>query len=419
MLETINGQYIVIGVSLLILSFATTSQWIILAPALGGWSSPQIVTTLGPLNLGILILGYYYYMAIVTEPGKVPDGWEPPYSLIPAPEEVHANKGETGPRYCRSCDAYKPPRAHHCRVCRRCILKMDHHCPWINNCVGHGNYPYFFRFILFVSLTCGYALYLLIWRLMQIMDTNSLRNTLRPVTITEMIFMVYNVAGIFITVFAVSLLGLYHGYCVLNGQTTIEAWERSKVKSLIKRRKIEYVDFPYDLGTYRNIASVLGNNPLLWLFPRSSIGDGLSFTLRPSIDPKLPFYWPPRDPDDLRPSIFDKQQQQQQQQHRQQPHLIRRDSEGYLVREISIEERMRMLNNSVVESVEQQQQEEEAINLQQHNNNDTTFYYYDSGSESDGDYLDDRQQQQWMDDDGQWEDMDNSLETPLSLDNRQ
>ncbi|CAP34017.2 Protein CBG15806 [Caenorhabditis briggsae] len=29
---------------------------------------------------------------------------------------------------CTRCDSLRPPRAHHCRVCKRCIRKMDHHC---------------------------------------------------------------------------------------------------------------------------------------------------------------------------------------------------------------------------------------------------------------------------------------------------
>ena len=32
-------------------------------------------------------------------------------------------------KYCKRCKAYKPPRAHHCSMCRRCVVKMDHHCP--------------------------------------------------------------------------------------------------------------------------------------------------------------------------------------------------------------------------------------------------------------------------------------------------
>jgi len=38
------------------------------------------------------------------------------------------------------------------RFCRRCcqiVLNKHHHCPWINNCVGHNNDGYFIRFLIF------------------------------------------------------------------------------------------------------------------------------------------------------------------------------------------------------------------------------------------------------------------------------
>ena len=62
---------------------------------------------------------------------------------------------QRGRRMCRRCQAFKPPRAHHCSICKRCIIKMDHHCPWVNNCVGIGNHKVCFgKYVFALSLVC-------------------------------------------------------------------------------------------------------------------------------------------------------------------------------------------------------------------------------------------------------------------------
>ena len=39
----------------------------------------------------------------------------------------------------------------------RCVQKMDHHCPWINNCVGHFNHGHFSTFL--ISAVLGWAVF--------------------------------------------------------------------------------------------------------------------------------------------------------------------------------------------------------------------------------------------------------------------
>ncbi|XP_048559846.1 protein S-acyltransferase 11 [Triticum urartu] len=59
--------------------------------------------------------------------------------------------------FCTYCSKPKPPRAHHCRSCKTCVVDMDHHCPFIGNCVGASNHQAFVVFLMSVVTSCSYA----------------------------------------------------------------------------------------------------------------------------------------------------------------------------------------------------------------------------------------------------------------------
>lgn len=65
---------------------------------------------------------------------------------------------------CRKCHSLKPPASHHCSICGYCIARMDHHCPWVNNCVGINNQKFFLQFLIYVFLGSFHALVLIVLR---------------------------------------------------------------------------------------------------------------------------------------------------------------------------------------------------------------------------------------------------------------
>lgn len=58
---------------------------------------------------------------------------------------------------CRTCRRPKPARSKHCPICKTCIERQDHHCVWINNCVGLHNYHHFIALLVAISILLGYG----------------------------------------------------------------------------------------------------------------------------------------------------------------------------------------------------------------------------------------------------------------------
>ena len=154
---------------------------------------------------------------------------------------------------CGTCLRLKVERTHHCRRCGKCVLKMDHHCPWLANCIGFRNYKYFI-------LTQVHGLVALCFVLGSYWEAVICYNISKTTSLGLCFITTFSyVCGLGLFGFLI-WLAIINWKLALTNQTVVEHSDKERFPS----SKSENI---YDLGLYKNICSVFGENPFIWLLP--------------------------------------------------------------------------------------------------------------------------------------------------------
>ncbi|CAK7310762.1 Palmitoyltransferase ZDHHC19 [Vulpes lagopus] len=135
----------------------------------GEWAFPLITGLLCVLTVFSLVSLNF------SDPGILHQG-----SHEQGPTMVHVvwvNRRAFRLQWCQKCRFHCPPRTYHCPWCNICVepaeacrcavfsgpynqagwegADFDHHCKWVNNCIGHRNFRFFLLLVLSLCLYSG------------------------------------------------------------------------------------------------------------------------------------------------------------------------------------------------------------------------------------------------------------------------
>jgi hypothetical protein len=204
----------------------------------------------------------FYLLAWLVDPGTVEkDDDDGRYEQNPSNFRfAHDGLQYQADQNCPTCNVVKPARSKHCKICKRCVRRFDHHCPWINTDVGENNLKWFHAFLLsHVVMSAVVAFYsfrvpytFMLSEKARLISYMVQRGIYDPVQQQELlpkwhIFLLYSVqqkttAGV-VFIFAALIAALLLGFWfmnflhVLRNQTTNEQHKISDLKEYLDERE--------------------------------------------------------------------------------------------------------------------------------------------------------------------------------------
>ena len=189
---------------------------------------------------------FYFYLSAGTNPGRT------------------VTQIDGSFENCDFCAAPKPERSHHCKRCRCCVLKMDHHCTWLNNCIGFYNICHFSRLLV-------YACLLSIWTLIQTL--HSIADTSADHSLLIVLMHCINLVILVPFTSLICMMAWNQFLSVCTNMTTIERMTYDSNYAFE-----DLIFNPYDLGIKHNLNESLGHWLVGWILPLGPRGYGSFFS---------------------------------------------------------------------------------------------------------------------------------------------
>ncbi|TMW61975.1 hypothetical protein Poli38472_009468 [Pythium oligandrum] len=202
--------------------------------------------------IATLLMLWSYALAVFTDAGLPSFALDHRVRAMEDGPDDDAKEEDENGRYCERCDTQKPPHVHHCSVCRRCVYRMDHHCPWTSNCVGWTNKKFFLLFLVYTSISCllfNSIVSPLVWQPRHALSPAASQIAEQHETFLQVVWTLSFTVGVVLAGYFV-----FHLWLLWSGRTTLQ---------FITNKTGEFENYPF-LFHWR---VYFGNNVVMWWLP--------------------------------------------------------------------------------------------------------------------------------------------------------